>query len=380
MDKWTSLLTSFKFKVLMCSALICIFGFTLPAYNWDIVGYTAAVYKQDGFSGEKLSSKVYGEIARDIDSKIVAQTNEFRNISGEVQGPYSDYRYSVFTDPVSLEQHIPFYSIKFVYVQLIFLLYKLGMTASFASYLISAFFSGLIFLKLSKMASKLGLGKPIIVSTVISLVIGLPSLARLSTPDALGAFCIVLLGEAILFNSKSQYAILSFIPFIRPDYIILQFLYFIASLKSGKRISAFTIFCSGIVGLWILNHSFHAYSFQQTMNFLLFNFVQFPSDLPNAIPVKMYLGSLISVTIVYLTSGIFCIYLLHLLLVNKSRNVNQQISKSNIKLVLIGLYPILHLILFPYYEFRFFSGVTALSLLIISAEIFSPKMDRKIKI
>jgi hypothetical protein len=225
----------------------------------------------------------------------------------------------------------------------------------------------------------LGLGKPIIVSTVISLIIGLPFLARLSTPDALGAFCIVLLGEAILFNSRSQYAILSFIPFIRPDYIIFQFLYFIASLKSGKRISALTILCSGLVGLWVLDHSVHAYSFQQNMNFLLFNFVPFPNDLPNAIPVKMYLASLITATIVYFTSGIFCIYLLHLLLVNKSRNVNQQISESNIKLILIGFYPILHLILFPLYDFRFFSGVTALSLLIIIAAIFSPKPDPKVK-
>jgi hypothetical protein len=94
----------------------------------------------------------------------------------------------------------------------------------------------------------------------------------------------------------------------------------------------------------------------------------------------MYLGSLIAVTIVYLTSGIFIIYLLHLLLVNKSRNVNQQISESNIKLVFIGFYPILHLILLPSYEFRFFSGVTALSLLIIFAAIFSPKTDPKVKI
>ena len=363
----------------MCAAFICIFGFTFPAYNYDIVGYTAAVYKQDGFSGEKLNSKVYGEIARDIDSKIVAQTNEFKSISGEVQGPYSDYRYSVYTDPVALEQQIPFYSVKFFYVQFIFLLHKLGMTAPSASYLISAFFSGLTFLKISKMASKLGLGKPLIVSSVISLIIGLPFLARLSTPDALGAFCIVLLGEAILFNSKLQYLILSFIPFIRPDYIIFQFLYFIASLKSGKRMSALTILCSGTVGLWVLDHSVHAYSFQQNMNFLLFNFVPFPNDLPNAIPVKLYLGSLITATIVYSTSGIFCIYFLHLLLINKSRNVNQQISESNIKLVLIGFYPILHLILFPSYDFRFFSGVTALSLLIILAAIFSPRRIRKLE-
>jgi len=102
--------------ILLTSVFFLISGITSPSYNWDIVAYVAAAYQQGGLSGSELSSATYNEIEREVDAET------FKELT---VGEYVDV---VFKDPKSLEQQMPFYSIKVIYIQLMRFLRDLSRT------------------------------------------------------------------------------------------------------------------------------------------------------------------------------------------------------------------------------------------------------------
>ena len=115
--------------ILLTSVFFLISGITSPSYNWDIVAYVAAAYQQAGLSGSELSSATYNEIEREVDAET------FKELT---VGEYVDV---VFKDPKSLEQQMPFYSIKVVYIQLIRVLKTFGLSYTRSTYTISAIFT-----------------------------------------------------------------------------------------------------------------------------------------------------------------------------------------------------------------------------------------------
>ncbi len=82
-----------------------------------------------GLSGSELSSATYNEIEREVDAET------FKELT---VGEYVDV---VFKDPKSLEQQMPFYSIKVVYIQLMRVLKTLGLSYTSSTYIISAIFT-----------------------------------------------------------------------------------------------------------------------------------------------------------------------------------------------------------------------------------------------
>ena len=115
-----------------------------------------------------------GEIKKEVSNKKFSLF-----VSGE-------YRETVFRDPSSLEQQLPFYSIRIAYIELIRLLKNLGLSYTKSTYVISAVFASLAVLILGLVMSETAV--PIAMLPIVVAVTGYTEVARLSTPDAMACF------------------------------------------------------------------------------------------------------------------------------------------------------------------------------------------------
>jgi hypothetical protein len=130
-----------KLAVVITSAMILVLGLQKPFHNWDMIAYVAAAHKQDGLQGKDLSLATYEDIKREVGS------TDFQPL---IEGKY---RASVFDDPNSLDQQLPFYNIKVVYIELMRLLKQVGITYPIATYLISACFASASILLLAALCA-----------------------------------------------------------------------------------------------------------------------------------------------------------------------------------------------------------------------------------
>ena len=95
-----------RYLIIVATATaILIYGIMEPERNWDMVAYVAAAYHKDGYRGADLTRETYGEIKKEVSERPFFS----KLVTGE-------YRETVFKDPSSLEQQIPFYSPRIVYI------------------------------------------------------------------------------------------------------------------------------------------------------------------------------------------------------------------------------------------------------------------------
>jgi hypothetical protein len=151
-----------------------------PHWNWDLVPYVACVLQSRFPDPADLHAATFEEIRRIVPpARFVALTT-------------GDYFGDVFHDPEALRQQLPFYFVKPAYVALLRLLTSAGLspvTATLAvSIVASATFALLVFFWLRLHFAPRAAGP---FAVLLSLVIGLPIVARISTPDAVSG-CLLL--------------------------------------------------------------------------------------------------------------------------------------------------------------------------------------------
>ena len=182
--------------IFICALYVSISGVRNPYYNWDIIGYSAAAFKSDGFHGEPLQEAVFSH-----DLKEQAGTKKFNSLIGSQ--PPDHYRHTVYADPASLEEQIPLYSIRELYIWAMKLVHLWGPSYFSATYMVSAFFAGLSVVALSLIISHQRL--PQLFLPVVVYFSGLVGIARFSTPDSLACFISLLLIISLL--RKSYYSL-----------------------------------------------------------------------------------------------------------------------------------------------------------------------------
>ncbi|MBL8860122.1 MAG: hypothetical protein JNL28_16550 [Planctomycetes bacterium] len=149
-----------------------------PFYNWDVIGYVATAFRFEGLQGDELLAATRSELAAGI--------HDERKNTVLLRGS-SPYQATVVTDPRSLEQQLPFYSPRVLYVAGIVVLHKLGMSAVAASVWLSAVPLAALTMFLWWVIQRRA-GAWLAGVFVGAAAYGLywPMLATLSTPDALG--------------------------------------------------------------------------------------------------------------------------------------------------------------------------------------------------
>src|SRR5438067_12264910 len=115
--------------IVLIAVLVFLIGVKHPYYNWDVVGYVAAAYYEDGLRGEVLRDRTYDTLRNEVDK------TKFEHL---IEGPY---RQTVFEDTRALEQQVPFYSVKIIYVELVRAAGRTGLSYAQGTFWISALFS-----------------------------------------------------------------------------------------------------------------------------------------------------------------------------------------------------------------------------------------------
>lgn len=349
----------FSEKILLTVTIAIVFfsGLMRPYYNWDIVGYVAAAYYKDGAREAILSQNVYDDIAKEVSSE------KFSELIRDQDG--GSYRGTVFKDPKSLVQQIPFYSIRVIYVELLRKLKALGVEYSRGTYFISAIFSAFSVLLVGILSKKLGVSMMWL--PVVVVLSGYLSLARFSTPDALACFYSLFCLLVSSINRRWGCFVAIFLPLFRTDFVLLSLLINAVNYFRGHRVHALSSAVLSILIYVLINKLEENYGYWVIFNFTLAGPNPYPRDVDAPMQYSLYASSALTAAheMIFSKHGFIYVTVLILFLSKKIRN---KISDLEIDfLIICSGFIFLHLVIFPIYMDRFFVfAVTILSLVGVS--------------
>jgi hypothetical protein len=331
----TYLVTTFT---LMCCLLM---GILKPFHNWDMIGYTAAAYHADGFRGKDLSDRTYSAIKDEVTPEKFAYLTQSDH-----------YKKTVFENPSSLEQQIPFYSIRVIYVRLVQSLGRMGMAYPRATYVLAAVFSAASVVVLSVLFAKLGV--TIAALPVVVFISSFVAIARNSTPDSLACFLSLLaLHGALSAGRPTVYLIAALLPAARTDFVILSVLLMCFTF-SRNRSASIGVLVSAVLVYVMINHFTGNYGWLVITNFSLV-FHPYPASMPISTDLLAYLRpyAWAAARIVEHPHGV--VYALAAVLIFKVRRPGGLVARDYV-LALVPLgFVLIHLVSFPWYQERYFA-------------------------
>lgn len=260
--------------VLILALFILIKGVTQPYHNWDMIGYTASLYHLDGHRGKELSDQVFTDIHSEVSEEVF-----------EALTTGNSYSQTVYLESKSLEQQVPFYQIRPLYLALVKLFSYASGSYSKATYYVSALFAASIVIVLYQLLVTLGLN-PLWVFPIVHIA-KLDKLARLSTPDALGAFVLLFCSYLLIRNREktstssiaAAFFFIAVLPFFRTDYVIFSVILSLAlSLFYRKSL----LLIAGAVAVFIyfsINALVGNYGYFTIFNFTLIELSPYPQSM-----------------------------------------------------------------------------------------------------
>jgi hypothetical protein len=252
--------------VLLCTAVIafCI-GLLQPMYNWDIIGYTACAHYDDGLRGVELRDRTYADIRREVDPQRY----------GEIT--HGKYDGVVFENPRALEQHVPLYSIRVVYVGMMHGLHALGVEYPRTTYLIAATFGALSVLMLGAVTAAAGM--PVAIVPLAALGAGLGDLGRLSTPDTLTLFFALWAAYCLLKGNRLLFLASALLPLMRTDAAVLSALLMAFAFWRGERVLSVASFAISAAAYVVINRTHGNYGWVTLFNQSLIQISPFPGEI-----------------------------------------------------------------------------------------------------
>lgn len=254
---------------------------------WDVIGYVASAYELIGLSGEALRNTTYEDVRNAVPSNTFSVLTDENNI----------YRSTIYKDASALQQNLPFYKIRYVYV---WLTYAIGQwTGSFsqATVIVSAisgFFivltSGLLFWNTRSVIAFLS------VPPAVVFLGELLTLASLSQPDAIAALASIFLCVLILARKhKAAVILIALLPLFRTDFVIFALAAgFILFLRDNSRLAALSASLA-LLTYFTVNHFAENHGYAVIFNFTLIdrNISPYPLQMPISDDVRDYVEAYI---------------------------------------------------------------------------------------
>jgi len=323
--------------------LIFAVGVIKPYYNWDIIGYIASAYYEDGYRGQELSERTYRDVRAAVSKEAFA---------GMTEGEYIE---TVYKDPRSLEEQLPFYSIRVVYVELMRALKAAGVGYATGSYLIGAFFAALSVIVLGATMSVAGI--PLAGLPVVVVASGFGDLSRLSTPDSLACFFGLWTMYCLLTNRKLVFVLAALLPLMRTDTIVLSAIVMAYTFWKGEKALSTLSFAAAAAVYLLINRSHGNYGWATLFNFVLIKVSPYPAEMAISHRLSDYVLAYRNAYLDLLTDPNFlvlaCLLAIYACIVRWSevKNMAGRDVFFSIPLLLIGA----RLVLYPAYEQRYFS-------------------------
>jgi hypothetical protein len=184
-----------------------------PDYSWDMIGYIGAAKSFENQDIAATHTFTYDQIEKRVPGNIFWDMTHGDNM----------YREAVYSDPTAFSEQLPYYKIRVIYTELLYLLHKSGIDMITASHLISGLSVSVAMMILYFLAISY-IKKPMIyLIPPLAIVLGIIDLARLSTPDSLIFLVIILSAYFYLKNKNIALFILQVIMIgIRTDLILFS--------------------------------------------------------------------------------------------------------------------------------------------------------------
>lgn len=322
--------------------IVLVFGWKQPAYNWDIIGYVGAALEADGYRGADLNKATYDSLRSEVSAGTFDQL---------IQG---DYRQTVFRDPASLAQQLPFYRIRVLYVSVIRALHAVGVGYPKATYTVSAVFAALSVVLLAMLASEIGV--PVIAIPLVVMFSGFADAASLSTPDAM-ACCFSLLTIYLLIKeSVFVFAVAALLPLVRTDFLLLSLLVCGHAFICGQRkyaLGSMVVAC--VLYEWVVKAN-HAYGWLALFNTSLIHKTAYPATLAPSHVFGDYLkpyNLLIADFVMRPHAAVFGLAIV-VLIRKGSRALLADRHLAGPVFIIPMAFTIAHLLLFPSITYRYF--------------------------
>ncbi|HTV84669.1 MAG TPA: hypothetical protein VME63_04655 [Dyella sp.] len=323
-------------------------GVKKPYYNWDMIGYVAAALSADGHRGADLNTAAYGMVKSEVGAptfdRLVQQ---------------DDYRRTVYRDPVSLQQQLPFYRIRVLYVGLIRLMHAAGVNDAKSTYLISAVFAALSVVWLALIGRETG--TPIAALPLVVAFSGLLDVARLSTPDAMACFFALLSVYALIRQSVLVFVVAAILPLVRTEFLLLSLLIFAHAFIYGKRKYALMAAAVSCALYWIVMKASGNDGWLVLFNFSLIHKTAYPAQRIVSHDLIDYLRPYVLIAYDLTTQPllVLCGLAMAVLLMHGRGRTAAQWRLSSAVYVIPIAFAAMHLALFPEMTYRFFPFVTA---------------------
>jgi hypothetical protein len=330
-----------------------------PALNWDIIPYAASALSIEFDEFADVHATVYDEL------RTVAGKRKFEQmITGS-------YREAVYGDPAVLEEQLPFYQPRVLYIGAIYVLHKAGVGILQSTYGVSliAFALSLVMI-VFLMRGALGPLQVIALAAYI-LAFGGLWIAKASTPDAMAMLVVLASVLAILEKSRIVLVLLPVMVAVRTDLIIWAVLLsvFLSFDKRHGRIEIGAALLSALVVLVALNEAFGNYGWQTLFYFTFIKLVPHPAALEDPLTLRMYLNVLERGATHALQNTPFRFYaciaavlgaVYAKLGLTRVRASNELADTFAIWLLCM-IYVIVHFVLFPTFSQRFFEAFYVLN-------------------
>ncbi|WP_374079899.1 hypothetical protein [Bdellovibrio bacteriovorus] len=349
---------------LLLGVLLTVYGVTHAAFNWDIIGYVAAVNYENGLRNEALHKATYSEIQSEAPPNLYHDLTEANN-----------YRQTVARSSESLSQHLPFYSIRAAYVSLIrFSSWFFNISSTHAIIILSSIFAGA---SLAILLTAFNLNSVFIslLCTLIAIAAGFSEISTLATPDSMAAT----LSLALIFTYRKRPNIATLIaislPLVRTDFIILSGLIAFCLFLQGQRLRPATIALCSFSAYLTVNNVYSNYGYLKIFNFTLLEINPFPAQMKieeNWLPyVKAYYNGFAS----FLKSKHFLVYIAYFAFWFKVIR-RKRIQASNEQVFIVLSFTLLHMLFFPAYYERFFAWCATIAGLQLVTWIYELKTQK----
>jgi hypothetical protein len=336
--------------ILTAIVALCVLmlGLKKPYDNWDMIGYVAAALSAEGYRGAELNAATYDSVERAVSASTFEQLTQ--------QG---DYRQTVYRDPVSLQQQLPFYRIRILYVGLVRALHAAGINLARSTYVVSAVFAALSVVVLALVG--LETETPIIALPLVVAFSGLLDVTRLSTPDSMACFFALLSVYALLRGGSLVFFIAACLPLVRTEFLLLSLLIFAHAFIYGRRKQAFIATVVACALYWLVNKTSGDRGWLFLFNFSLIHKTAYPAQLIPSHQLVDYLRPYPLMAYDLITQPLFVISGLAvavLLIHRRKQPATDWRLASAIYLIPIA-FAAMHVALFPEITYRFFTFVTA---------------------
>lgn len=341
-----------------------------PAYNWDMLPYMAVIYSIDG-QGKDVHAIIYQTAKKELHPTFYEQLVDSSIATKK----------ATFQEPKQFYAQMPFYVVKPLYTYISFAFYKLGFPITKSTVIPSVLsYLGLGILLFFWLSKSTNYFASILLSTLIMLLPPILSTAKLSTPDFLAAF-FVLLGLYLLIEHKkfvlgftiiilSIYTRLDYIIFCMAFVVLLHFGYFINQKLTYSK--TFTLFAICIASFFLVSYLAKSYGWSMLYYPSFSKHMNDENNVNKAFTIVSYFKLIKKTVLIRINSSYLPIFLL-LIIIVVTKNIQEIKNRVMGYPALLGMSLIVIVTRFflqPSVSDRFFLAIYIVALIALVKDYF----------